>query len=323
MSPSEYFNPETYAAAAMYLHTRLPAALAKPQVGIICGSGLGGLVNAMEAPLVEFEYKDIPGFATSTVPGHVGKLVFGILSGKPTVCMVGRLHLYEGHSLVRTVFPIRVMKLLGVSTLIVTNASGGLNPKFNIGDIMIIADHVSFAGMGGQNALIGPNISEFGPRFPPVSDAYDFDLRVLAVKAAHEASVPLEYLREGVYTFVTGPSFETRAEARFLRDGLKADCVGMSTVPEVIIARHCGIKVLGLSLITNKVSVGYGRSALEAGFAQIGVKSDNVEARAVQDDELQLATHDEVLATSAARSVDFQRLVKKVVEIMPAAAAAN
>ncbi|EGF83310.1 hypothetical protein BATDEDRAFT_15498 [Batrachochytrium dendrobatidis JAM81] len=298
----DYFSHQTYQETAKFLTDRLPDSLKKIQVGIVCGSGLGGLVKGLEAPTVEFEYKDIPNFATSTVPGHVGKLVFGMLSGKPAVCMVGRKHLYEGHSLLRTVFPIRIMKLLGASTLMVTNAAGGLNPDFKIGDIMIIADHVSFAGLAGQNPLIGPNMDEFGTRFPPVSGAFDFDLRVLTVKAAHECNIPLEYLREGTYTFVSGPSFETRAEARFLRDALRADCVGMSTIPEVVVAKHAGMKVLGLSLITNKVSVGRGRSALNGNAV---------------NDELQLASHAEVLATSTERSQDFQRLVQKIVQLMP------
>lgn len=230
------------------------------------------------------------------------------------MCM-GYILFIQGHSLLRTVFPIRIMRMLGATTLIVTNAAGGLHPEFKIGDIMMIADHVSFAGLAGQNPLIGPNIDEFGTRFPPVSGAFDFDLRVLTVKAAHACNISLEYLREGTYTFVSGPSFETRAEARFLRDGLKADCVGMSTIPEVVVAKHAGMRVLGLSLITNKVSVGKGRSALNAGLVELGLKpvvSEDLSA----SDELQLASHAEVLATSAERSVDFQRLVQKVVELM-------
>lgn len=146
------------------------------------------------------------------------------------------------------------MKMLGAENLIVTNAAGGLNPTFNIGDIMLISDHVSFAGMGGANPLIGPNISDLGPRFPATSDAYDYKTRVLAIKAAIKAGIPIDIIREGVYTFVVGPSFETRAEARFLRDAVGADCVGMSTVPEVVAARHMGMTVLGLSLVSILVS---------------------------------------------------------------------
>ncbi|KAL2918235.1 Purine nucleoside phosphorylase [Polyrhizophydium stewartii] len=313
---ADYFSKATYDETAAYLRDRLPDGLKRIQVGIVCGSGLGGLVSTLENT-VEFEYKDIPHFATSTVAGHVGKLVFGTLAGKPAVCMVGRKHLYEGHSLLRTVFPIRVMQLLGATTLIVTNAAGGLNANFRVGDVMLIADHVSFAGLAGQNPLIGPNVEAFGPRFPPVSGAYDFDLRVLAVRAAHASGIPLECLREGTYVFVTGPSFETRAEARFLRDYVKADCVGMSTVPEVVVAKHCGLRVLGISLITNKVAVGRGRSALAAGLRAVGAVEAAAAAGASEEgDELQLASHAEVLATSAQRSAELQRLVRGVVELM-------
>eukprot|EP00842_Homolaphlyctis_polyrhiza_P005090 jgi/Hompol1/5582/HPOL_004556-RA len=315
----DFFSIATYEETAAYLRERLPQDLKTVSVGVVCGSGLGGLVKTLDSP-VEFDYHVStvhPYIDRCKLPGHAGKLVFGYLSGKPTVCMVGRFHAYEGHSLQRTVYPIRVMKLLGVSTLIVTNAAGGLNPTFNVGDIMLIADHVSMAGFGGFNALIGPNIEQFGVRFPPVSDAYDFDLRVTAVKAAHASGIPANILREGTYTFVAGPSFETRAEARYLRDAAKADCVGMSTVPEVIAARHAGIRVLGISLITNKVSVGKGRSAIAAGSIELGLTPAETQHDNVHDDELQVASHHEVLETSAARAVDMQRLVKKIVEIMP------
>jgi purine-nucleoside phosphorylase len=202
------------------------------------------------------------------------------------------------------------MALLGVHTLLVTNAAGGLNPGFAVGDVMVIEDHISFPGVAGLNALIGPNLDRFGPRFPAVSDAYDFDLRVLAFKAAKEVGLPSSVIREGVYCFVAGPSFETRAEARYLRNA-GGDCVGMSTVPEVIIARHAGLRVLGLSLITNQVNQSYGKSAKAA------VHPDFVPAHTsdAAQDEIK-ANHEEVLATSAARSNDMQALVKKIVEFM-------
>ena len=211
-----------------------------------------------------------------------------------------------GHHIIKTVYPIRIMKMLGVSTVILTNAAGGLNPSFKVGDFMMIQDHVSFAGMAGLNPLIGRNMTEFGPRFPPMSKAYDLDLRLLVVKASRLLGISTQDLKEGIYTFVTGPSFETRAEARFLRDGLGGDCVGMSTIPEVVTAVHCGIKVLALSLITNKVSVSRGQSAIKLYDALV----DEV------GDENQLATHEEVLETSKTKSLVFQQLIKKVMELM-------
>ncbi|KAI9325983.1 nucleoside phosphorylase domain-containing protein [Zopfochytrium polystomum] len=301
-----YFDEAPYKEAAAYLIANLPEALKQVEVMVICGSGLGGLASTLDEPRVEFDYKNIPNFAVSTVPGHAGKLVFGFLSGKPTVCMVGRKHAYEGHSLLRTVFPIRVMKLLQVKTLIVTNAAGGLNPSFNIADIMVIEDHLSLPGIGGMNALIGPNVDFFGTRFPAVSDAYDFDLRVIAFKAAEEIGLPTSIMHEGVYSFVAGPSFESRAEARHLRNS-GGDCVGMSTVPEVVVARHAGIRVLGLSLITNNVNQSKGKSAKDVA---LGLASRDDDTHAIK------ANHEEVLATSAARSADMQALVKKIVELL-------
>ncbi|KAJ3100935.1 hypothetical protein HDU97_001819 [Phlyctochytrium planicorne] len=301
-----YFDAATYKATADHLKNVLPDSLKSIEVGVICGSGLGGLASTLQEPRFEIEYKDIPNFAVSTVPGHAGKLVFGFLSGKPTVCMVGRKHAYEGHSLLRTVFPVRIMSLLGAHTIIVTNAAGGLNPEFNVGDIMLIEDHLSLPGIAGLNALIGPNIDAFGPRFPAVSDAYDFDLRVAAVKAAIAVGIPLDVIREGRYGFVAGPSFESRTEARFLRNN-GADCVGMSTVPEVIVARHIGLRVLGISLITNRVNQSFGKSAKAVALGEEINTADN---------EIK-ANHEEVLATSAARSAEMQGLVIKIVELMP------
>ncbi|KAI8896465.1 nucleoside phosphorylase domain-containing protein [Globomyces pollinis-pini] len=305
-----YFDYNTYSASVDYLRSHLPPTLQSISLGVVCGSGLGGLVDCFDADKIEFNYADIPHFPHSTVQGHAGKFVFGTIAGVPTVCMLGRMHVYEGHSPVLSVFPIRIMKLLGATNLIVTNAAGGLNKTFNVGDFMIIGDHVSLAGMGGQNALIGHNIDAFGPRFPPVSDAYDFDLRVKAAKAGITLNLG-STLREGVYTFVCGPSFETRAEARFLRDGCHGDCVGMSTVPEVVVAKHAGMKVLGLTLITNKVSVGYGRSPIEQAKVELGLAPAN---QHTLDDELQLASHAEVLETSKHRSVVFCEFVKTIIQ---------
>ncbi|KAJ3309088.1 hypothetical protein HDV04_000510 [Boothiomyces sp. JEL0838] len=306
VSTSNYFDITTYQETATFLIDKLPSHLKTIKLGVVCGSGLGGLVECFDGETVSFDYKDIPHFPVSTVHGHAGKFVFGMIGNTPTVCMLGRMHLYEGHPPIRTAFPIRIMRQLGVQNLIVTNAAGGLNKDFKVGDFMIIKDHVSFAGMAGQNALIGHNIEQLGPRFPPVSDAYDFDLRVIAAQVGFDLGLE-STLREGIYTFVAGPSFETRAEARFLRDALHGDCVGMSTVPEVIVAKHCGLKVLGLSLITNKVSVGYGRSALEHVRNKGG-------SSAMADDELNLASHEEVLETSKVRSIVFTDYVRKIIK---------
>ncbi|XP_061543746.1 purine nucleoside phosphorylase 4a isoform X2 [Phycodurus eques] len=222
----------------------------RPRVAIICGSGLGMLADALKCQ-DSFPYADIPGFPQSTVQGHAGRLVFGELKGKTCVCMQGRFHMYEGYSLCKTAFPVRVFKLLGVQTLIVTNAAGSVADGLRPGDIMVIKDHVNFPGLVGLNPLSGPNDDKFGPRFPAMSGCYDKGLRSLAVEIAKQMGVA-DVMREGVYAMVGGPTFETIAEARLLHR-LGVDAVGMSTAPEVVIATHCGLRVFGLSLITNKV----------------------------------------------------------------------
>ncbi|KAF9337127.1 hypothetical protein BG006_006157 [Podila minutissima] len=281
----------------------LPEALSKPKVGIVCGSGLGGLVNVMREK-VEFPYSDIPGFVNSTVAGHAGKLVFGLLgeTNVPTVCMVGRFHYYEGFALTQTTYPIRLMSLLGVETLIVTNAAGGLNPAFQIGDVCIIEDHINLPGMTGNNPLIGPNMAEFGPRFPPMSDAYCPRLRRLVYEAAKKLTVP-KFLHEGIYAFVSGPSYESKAECRFLKM-VGADVVGMSTVPEVVVARHCGIKVVGLSLVTNRVVV------------HREIRSDPDAPAEERPVEEMIASHEEVLEAADARARDLQTLVNHLVDMI-------
>lgn len=225
-----------------------------PVLAIICGSGLGGLAEKLEDSVV-FNYEDIPRFPTSTVPGHAGKLVFGRLMGHDCVCMQGRFHFYEGYNIHTVTYPVRVFSLIGVKTLIVTNAAGGLNGSYNVGDFMIIKDHINMPGFAGQNPLCGPNDQRFGVRFPCMSDAYDRELRSKMRSAAETLGVA-HFLREGVYCMLAGPSFETIAECKLLQK-LGADAVGMSTVPEVLVARHCGLRVLGLSLITNKVITDY------------------------------------------------------------------
>lgn len=233
-----------YETAAQWILTRTEH---RPTVGIISGSGLGGLAEGVEHADV-FPYADVPNVPSSTVAGHAGRFVLGELAGTTVVVMQGRLHLYEGYSLQHITLPVRVMKLLGIETLIVTNAAGGLNADFEVGDIMVIEDHINVPGLAGNNPLRGPNDERFGPRFPDLSNAYSPSLRRVAREVAEAQTVDLQ---EGIYVMVAGPSYETPAELRFLRT-VGADAVGMSTVPEVIVARHGGVCVLGLSLITNK-----------------------------------------------------------------------
>ncbi|MBM7648052.1 purine-nucleoside phosphorylase [Bacillus ectoiniformans] len=213
------------------------------KIGLILGSGLGVLGDEIEEA-VKVPYGDIPNFPVSTVEGHAGQLVFGTLSGKEVVAMQGRFHYYEGYSFNQVTFPVRVMKELGVETIIVTNAAGGVNEDFEPGDLMIISDHIN--NMGG-NPLIGPNDNRFGPRFPDMSEAYNKELRQLAKTTASNMNLKVQ---EGVYVGNTGPVYETPAEVRLARV-LGGDAVGMSTVPEVIVARHSGMKVLGISCISN------------------------------------------------------------------------
>lgn len=220
----------------------------RPKVLIVCGSGLGHLVDDLTDTEV-IPYNEIPGFAVSTVSGHKGQLVFGMLRGKCVVAMQGRVHMYEGHPLWKATLPVRVLRQMGVAIMMVTNASGGINSKYQCGDIMLMNDHINFPGLGGFNPLRGPNEDKFGERFPPMNLAYSGELRKIARAGAAELKMD-DHFQEGVYAFVCGPSYETPAEIRML-ERMGADVVGMSTVPEVIIAVHCGMKVLGLSLVTN------------------------------------------------------------------------
>jgi len=216
----------------------------KPEIGIILGTGLGKLVDKIEDRLV-IPYKDIPYFATSTAPGHIGNLILGKLKEKKVVAMQGRFHFYEGYSLEEVTFPVRVMKALGVKTLIESNAAGGINPSFRTGDLMIITDHINLTG---NNPLIGPNDDKIGVRFPDMSEPYDNKLIELAERIALEERIKLH---RGVYVGVSGPNFETRAEYRFLRI-IGADAVGMSTVLEVIVAKHSNLRVLGITCIADE-----------------------------------------------------------------------
>ena len=219
------------------------AVCGKADIGVILGSGLGDYAEALE-DAVKLPYSEIPGFPRSTVAGHAGMWCCGTLYGKRVVMMQGRFHYYEGYGMKDVILPVRVMQKIGVKTLIVTNAAGGVNLGYHPGELMVIGDIFS---MTAQNPLIGPNLDAFGPRFPDMSCAFDKELRALAHECANEQGFAL---REGVYAQMTGPTYETPAEIRMLRT-LGADAVGMSTVPEVIVARHGGMRVLGISCITN------------------------------------------------------------------------
>lgn len=256
----------------------------RPSIGIVCGSGLGGLADMLKDQ-VAFNYKDIPDFPQSTVHGHAGRLVFGKLKGRPCVCMQGRFHLYEGYPLQKITLPMRIFKLLGVQTVILTNAAGGLNEDFKVGDVMIIKDHINMPGVVGINPLVGPNDERFGVRFPCMSDAYDRELRQLAMDVAQELGYE-DFMKEGVYCVLGGPSFETIAECRMLYR-LGADAVGMSTSHEAIVARHCGMRVFALSLITNQAVMDYDSEAK--------------------------ANHEEVLQTGKHRAEQLERLVSTMV----------
>lgn len=232
-----------YAAAVAVIRDR---AAIVPEIGLVLGSGLGPLADQLEQR-VAIPYEAIPHWPRSTVPGHSGQLVIGTLAGKTIIAQQGRAHFYEGYTPQQVTFPIRVMKLLGVQTVILTNAAGGLNKAWAVGDIMLIVDHINFVGMAGANPLIGPNDDAFGPRFPNMTDPYDRALRQIARKVADLRGIPL---REGVYVGLAGPTFETPAEVRMLRT-MGGDAVGMSTVHEVVVARHTGLRVMACSGITN------------------------------------------------------------------------
>jgi len=215
----------------------------KPEIGIVLGTGLGALAKRIETDAA-IPYSEIPGFAEATVTTHAGQLILGKIRGVPVVVMEGRIHCYEGYTPQQVTFPVRLIKALGAGTLIVSNACGGMNPQMKAGDLMVIEDHIN---MMGVNPLIGPNEDELGPRFPDMSEPYDHGLIELAENAALDMKLPL---KRGVYVAVTGPNLETRAEYRMLR-AMGADVVGMSTVPEVIVAAHAALRVLGISVVTD------------------------------------------------------------------------
>jgi purine-nucleoside phosphorylase len=252
-----------------------------PEIAIILGSGLGGLIDDVQVDAA-FPYGEIPDFPVSTVAGHAGQLALGSLVGKQVVVMQGRFHFYEGYPMSLVIFPIRVMQALGARSLIVTNAAGGLNPAFSPGDVMLITDHINTMG---ANPLIGTNEDALGPRFPDLSRAYDPDLRALALAIAEREEIPVQ---QGVYVATSGPTYETPAERRHLRI-IGGDAVGMSTVPEVIAANHAGMRVLGLSAITNK---------------------------ATGDPDQQPDSHEEVIAMAKVAGEKLVRLVRSVIQEM-------
>ena len=255
------------------------------EVGVVLGSGLGGFEQALEDPR-EIAFDEIPGFPRSTVSGHAGKLIVGSIRDKRVLIMSGRFHHYEGHSLDKVTMPIRVMALLGVRTLILTNAAGGVNTDFQAGGLMLITD---FINLTGKNPLRGPNMDEFGPRFPDMTRAFDPALREAALERARELGISLN---QGIYTWWNGPAYETPAEIRMIRT-LGGDAVGMSTVPETIVARHCGMRVMGISAITN----------MAAGVLDTPI------------------SHEDVLAMGARVKEDFIRLLDSVINHLPEEAA--
>lgn len=244
---SEYYSFAEISKIADVVRSQVPGT---PKVGLILGSGLGDLAAAVKNPAV-VPYNSLPAFPVSTVEGHAGQFVFGDLEGQPVVVMQGRVHYYEGYSMAEVTLPIRVMQVLGIKVLIVTNAAGAVNPEFEPGDVMLITDHLNLIGMAGLTPLRGANLDEFGPRFPDMGQAYDLQLAGLVRQVAKDEGINL---RQGVYACLAGPSFETPADLRFLR-GIGVDAVGMSTVPEVTVARHGGTRAVGLSGISNKANL--------------------------------------------------------------------
>ncbi len=243
IQPANQFTLQQYDQTADAI---LGQVMHRPTVGLILGSGLSALAEAVEDATI-LPYAELPNFPLSTVAGHAGRLVIGKLAGVTVCVMQGRFHAYEGYSLQQITLPVRVMQRMGVRTLILTNAAGGVNPNFAVGDLMLIEDHINLAGMAGFNPLIGPNLEEFGPRFPAMNHTYTRRLRKLATAVGAQHALPL---RRGVYTFLSGPTFESPAEIRMLRR-LGADAVGLSTVPEAVVAHHAGMEVLAVSTITN------------------------------------------------------------------------
>lgn len=293
MGSTAEFNKASEAAA--YVQKRYGKTI--PTVAVICGSGLGGFVDSLDPGACEIPNNEVPHLAQSTVAGHAGKLVIGSLNNGAAsiICLAGRLHTYEGHPIADTVFPVRLFKLLGVTKLVVTNAAGGINPEYEAGDLMVISDHINLPGMTGMNPLAGPNDPEWGgSRFVAMNQAYSHSLRHKFFSIVDSEKLNRD-VHEGVYCYLTGPNFETGAEVRLLAT-LGADAVGMSTVPEVVVARHLGIEVLGLSLITNKAVFRRPRSGRQ-------------EPREYGDEP----DHEHVIAEGKSAADDVQKLITRFI----------
>lgn len=253
-------------AASEAIRARLAEvpALAAPRLGIVLGSGLGGVIDLLDPePRLRIPYREIPEVPVSGVPGHAGELVAGLVAGKPVLVLSGRVHAYEGYSHREITLLLRAAIMTGLGTVVLTNAAGGMNPSFSAGELMLITDHIN---LSGDNPLLGPNVDGLGPRFPAMVDAYDPDLANYARDAAARSGI---HLREGVYIMLSGPNYETRAEMRMLH-GLGGDAVGMSTVPEVIVARHAGARVVAISLITNMAVPGVPAGATHQEVMEMG-----------------------------------------------------
>jgi purine-nucleoside phosphorylase len=279
----EFYGRPEFEAAAAAVRQRTKY---QPQVGIVLGSGLGTFADSIETADI-IPYSEIPNWPVSTVVGHQGQLHIGQLEGRPVLAMRGRTHYYEGYPMSQVTLPIRVMQLLGIKIVILTNAAGGVNKTFKAGELMLISDHVNLIGMTGANPLRGPNDDTLGPRFPDMSQVYDPELCKSAAEAAKEANVPLH---QGIYICLAGPSFETPADIRFLRL-MGADAVGMSTVPEATVARHGGLRVLGISGISN--------TALDSG------------------DTAAVTTHEEVLEAGKVMAPRLEAIVRGVLRRVP------
>lgn len=275
-----YFTLEQIDQAVIAVRAKISVT---PRVGLILGSGLNDLAASVENA-ISIPFGDLPHWPVSTVIGHAGRLVIGELEKQPVFVMQGRIHFYEGYSMAQVTLPVRVMQRLGIEIMIVTNAAGGVNPDFVPGDVMLIRDNLNLMSMSGLNPLMGPNLDELGPRFPDMSQAYDRELSALARKSAAASNIAL---KEGVYCGLSGPSFESPADLRFLRLA-GADAVGMSTVPEVIVARHGGLRVLGLSGISNKANL----------------------------DGSTLTTHEEVMAAGKVITPKMEKIIRGVLGLL-------
>ncbi|KAJ3807695.1 nucleoside phosphorylase domain-containing protein [Lentinula lateritia] len=299
-------------ATLQVLKELVPPALQNPQVGIICGSGLSGLAATLRQTVL-VPYDRLPGFVQSTVPGHRSSLAFGLMgsgAGVPVIAMLGRFHPYEGHRLSSVVYPVRVMAKMGVNDIIITNAAGALNPELAVGTIVVVHDHIALPNLTGMNPLLGPQTNMSLPRFLPLSDAYSRLLRKLVFRAAHDLLIKRDALAEGTYAWVSGPTYETPAEGRFLR-AAGADVVGMSTVPEVLAAREEGMNVLVLSLVTNAVVIPTDYRSVRDEFE---AENTGMSATSVVDE---VVSHEEVLALGRLKGDLMKTIVEKVIDLIP------